>query len=60
MDQIISSFGMCWGFSGERERNISYVIAMPVAFPRLRRKKWPIDEIQGVLRKAPPRPFKTL
>jgi hypothetical protein len=36
------------------------VIAIPVAFPRLRRKKWPIDDIHGVLMKAPPRPFKTL
>lgn len=36
------------------------VMAIPVAFPRLRRKKCPMDEMQGVLRKAPPRPFRTL
>jgi hypothetical protein len=54
------SFGICWALRREKGGSISYVIAMPVAFPRFNRKKWPIDEIQGVLRKAPPRPFKTL
>ena len=35
------------------------VIAIPVAFPRLRRKKCPIEAMQGVLIRHPPMPFST-
>jgi hypothetical protein len=30
------------------------VMATPVAFPRLRRKKWPMEAIHGVLMRHPP------
>lgn len=36
------------------------VIAIPVALPRRRRKKCPIDAIHGVLIKHPPIPFNKL
>jgi hypothetical protein len=35
------------------------VMAIPVAFPRLRRKKWPMEAMQGVLIRHPPIPFRT-
>lgn len=36
------------------------VMAIPVAFPRLTRKKCPIEAMQGVLIRQPPMPFSTL
>ncbi len=36
------------------------VMAIPVAFPRLAKKKWPILATQGVLMRQPPRPLRTL
>lgn len=35
------------------------VIAIPVALPRLTKKKCPIDAIHGVLMRAPPKPLRT-
>lgn len=36
------------------------VMAIPVALPRLTRKKWPMDAMHGVLIRQPPMPLSTL
>ena len=44
-----------WSISGKMMPPIDpEVMAIPVAFPLLRRKKWPMDAMHGVLIRHPP------
>jgi len=50
-----------WSMSGKTiPPMLPDVMAIPVAFPRFTRKKWPIEAMFGVLIRAPPRPLRTL